>query len=159
LPFKCDLQRYIAVVRGRSGSHGGDCDDGDDGKQRVSTTTGGGGGDVVRSLGPAEFRPGDVMVLRGRRVLHRVTPVRYRDADDAATRAGYAMGKQSEEEEENKVDVEGEGEGDRGDRDDGGGGGEGEVEGEEKKKQHHPRVLAVLSFETEPGGAVHVESS
>ncbi len=32
-------------------------------------------------------------------------------------------------------------------------------EGEEKKKQHHPRVLAVLSFETEPGGAVHVESS
>lgn len=73
----------------------------------------------VRSLGPADFSPGDIMVLRGRRVLHRVTPVRY--SNDGREEAMEMM-------------TDG-GEGCR----------------DAKKRRRRPRVLAVLSFETEPG--------
>lgn len=76
----------------------------------------------VRSLGPAEFSPGDVMVLRGRRVLHRVTPVR-NDGEGGA----------EEEMQEKKSD-----------------GGERRRD-MKKRPRPRPRVLAVLSFETEPG--------
>lgn len=76
----------------------------------------------VRSLGPAEFSPGDVMILRGRSVLHRVTPVRNQGEEGA--------------------DEETKGESNHG----------GERRQDARKRPPlRPRVLAVLSFETEPG--------
>lgn len=46
----------------------------------------------VRSLRAASFSPGDVMVLRGRRVLHRVTPVRIRGGEGRTVREGERSG-------------------------------------------------------------------